>query len=371
MDKGENKPAGIKEIAAALGVSIGTVDRALHDRPGVNARTYARVHAMAKKIGYRPNLAARQLKRNRQLSIAVQMPREISYFFGPLLEGVHSAAAAFGPGLRLEVSTYPRLTEGEIPALRAAMKQPFDGYLITPGDPAAVEPLIAEIAAGGTPVFCVASDAPRTARTASYTVDAYTSGAIAAELLGRSLPEGGLVAAITGDLTTADHADKLRGFAAALATISPHLSLLPAVESHDDPREAYSRTLALLARRPRPVGLYITTANGSTILDAIEERRLLGKIQVVATDIFPRLLPVLENGQLLATIYQRPQTQAKAALEALVRLLLEGVQPPPITRFAPHIVLRSNLPLFVDHVASLRAKPRSTREQRSVLMLEE
>ncbi len=356
MDSNEHKPAGIKDIAAALGVSIGTVDRALHNRAGVNPGTHARVHKMAEKLGYRPNLAARQLKLNRQLRIAVHMPREISFFFRPLLDGIRSAAASFGPGLQLEVATYPRLNHGDVALLRSAMRQKFDGFLITPGDPSTVQPLIAEIAAKGTPVVCVASDAPRSARLASFTVDAYTSGAIAAELLGRALPAGGSVAAITGELSTLDHADKLRGFAAGLATIAPQLSLLPAVESHEDPKQAYSRTVALLARRPRPAGLYVTTANSVTIFKALQEHRLLGKIQVVATDLFPQLVPIMENGHLLATIFQRPQTQARAALQALAQYLLEGVQPPAVTRFAPHIVLRSNLPLFLDHIASLEAQ---------------
>ena len=35
----EVKSAGIKEIAAAVGVSIGTVDRALHSRPGISEAT--------------------------------------------------------------------------------------------------------------------------------------------------------------------------------------------------------------------------------------------------------------------------------------------------------------------------------------------
>ena len=52
------KTGGIKEIARALGISIGTVDRVLHNRPGVSLKTKARVLDMAEQIGYKPNLAA-------------------------------------------------------------------------------------------------------------------------------------------------------------------------------------------------------------------------------------------------------------------------------------------------------------------------
>ena len=66
--------AGIKDIAKALKVSIGTVDRALHGRPGVSAKTKARVLQMAKRLGYKPNLAAQALKLNRRVSIGVVLP---------------------------------------------------------------------------------------------------------------------------------------------------------------------------------------------------------------------------------------------------------------------------------------------------------
>ena len=77
------KIAGIREIAEALGTSIGTVDRALHDRPGVSPKTKAHVLRMADQLGYKPNIAARSLKLNRKLRIAAVLPREIAAFFGP------------------------------------------------------------------------------------------------------------------------------------------------------------------------------------------------------------------------------------------------------------------------------------------------
>lgn len=44
-------PVGIKDIARALGVSTGTVDRALHAKRGVNPMTRARVLNMAESLG--------------------------------------------------------------------------------------------------------------------------------------------------------------------------------------------------------------------------------------------------------------------------------------------------------------------------------
>jgi LacI family transcriptional regulator len=123
----------------------------------------------------------------------------------------------------------------------------------------------------------VASDAPRSERLASVAVDSHASGAIAAELFSCSIHKSGHLATITGDLTTVDHAEKLRGFAANLAVFAPHLSLLPAIESHEKPNLAYRQAITLLSREPYPLGIYISTANSIPVLRAVEEKNLLGR----------------------------------------------------------------------------------------------
>ena len=54
--------ATIKMIAERAGVSIGTVDRVLHDRPYVKAEVRERVLAVMAELDYRPNRMARDRK---------------------------------------------------------------------------------------------------------------------------------------------------------------------------------------------------------------------------------------------------------------------------------------------------------------------
>jgi LacI family transcriptional regulator len=109
------KSAGIKDIARALGISIGTVDRVLHNRTGVSLKTKARVLEMAEKLGYKPNLAAQALKLNRTIEIAVILPKQISHFFDPLRAGIRSAAeATVGMHIQVTFHEYPRLGHGDV-----------------------------------------------------------------------------------------------------------------------------------------------------------------------------------------------------------------------------------------------------------------
>jgi len=350
------KPPSIKDIAKALNISIGTVDRALHGRSDISAATRERVLQKAAQLGYEPNFAARALKLNRRIRIGVYFPREIASFFDSLRAGVRAAAAgSMTVHVELVFRDFPRLDQGDVELLTADSEQNFDGILIAPGNPTRIETALRQLVQRGTAVICVATDAPRSTRLAAVTADAHTSGAIAAELFSRTIHKTGSLATITGDLRTLDHAEKLRGFAANLAVHAPHLSLLPAFESHEQPEVASKQAVALLAKKPYPLGLYISTANSMPILKALDERDMLSKIQVIATDLFPELVPYIESGKILATLYQRPYTQGKRALELLLNYILSGVNPPPLIRLAPHIILRSNVFLFTNYLVDSAA----------------
>ncbi|TGN62363.1 LacI family DNA-binding transcriptional regulator [Paracoccus liaowanqingii] len=63
----------IKDLAQHLGLSIGTVSRALNGKPDVNAQTRARVLGAASQLGYRPNASGRSLRRGSTQTVAFVM----------------------------------------------------------------------------------------------------------------------------------------------------------------------------------------------------------------------------------------------------------------------------------------------------------
>ena len=343
-------PVGIKDIARALGISTGTVDRALHGKPDVSPATRARVLGMAEALGYRPNLAARYLKSRKQLRISVQLPQEIALFWDSLREGIREAAAPFAPALHVDFRTYPSLGQGDIPLLEEALVDGTNGLIIAPGNPAALKPHLGNAARRKIPVVCVVTDAPDSQRLTSVSADPFTVGAVAGELLARFLPTGGQVAFFTGWLATQDHADKLRGFESSLGSMGPKITLGPVVEAHDDEREGHRRALDVLRAHPNLKGIYISTVNSLPVLRAAEEEGRLSGLTVVTTDLFPELVSWIRAGKVVATVYQRPVSQGRLALQALYQFLLNGTRPVSRLRVVPHLVMRSNLDLFLERL---------------------
>ena len=345
------KPAGIREMAEALGVSIGTVDRALHDRPGISPVTRSLVLELAEKLGYRPNLAARLLSSRKQHRIAVLFPSEIAAFWDLVRDGVLDFAGTLRQtGVEVVYRPHGGLHEGDADVAQA-LREDFQGLVLAPGRPEVAAPLIAEAARRGLPVVCVNTDAPGSERLCTVSVDSLASGGLAAELMGRFLGGRGTVVVVTGFESTIDHAEKVEGFQRVLFETSPGIEIAAVVEGHDVEDEAYQKCLDTFAETPDLSGVYVTTANAPPVLRALQDRGL-ARVTVITTDLFAELVPHIQAGRIAATIDQRPWIQGQIAFRTMYRYLLEGVRPPSFVRLAPHVVMRSNLSLSLARMAA-------------------
>jgi ABC-type sugar transport system substrate-binding protein len=90
--------------------------------------------------------------------------------------------------------------------------------------------------------------------------------------------------------------------------------------------------------------------NSLPVLRAAEHEGRLSGLTVVTTDLFPDLVEWIRAGKVAATVYQRPVSQGRLALQALYQFLLNGTRPPSRLRVVPHLVMRSNLDLFLERL---------------------
>src|SRR5437870_2507680 len=108
------KRTGIHKIAELTMVSIGTVDRALHGRPGISEATRNKVLQIARKLNYTPHPAARMLSGGANIRIGVCIPEEIHIFYDQMRAGIFDEARrANGFGIEILYSPVPTLGEGE------------------------------------------------------------------------------------------------------------------------------------------------------------------------------------------------------------------------------------------------------------------
>ena len=76
------------QLARLCGVSQGTVDRALHARPGINATTREKIFKMAERHGYKPHPAAQELLGGKRRMVGALAPAQGSVFFMDLINAI-------------------------------------------------------------------------------------------------------------------------------------------------------------------------------------------------------------------------------------------------------------------------------------------
>lgn len=114
---------GLKDVAAAAGVSVKTVSNVLNDRPHISAATRQRVQEAVQRLDYRPNPAARMLKEGRTGIIALAVPDVELPYFAELASAVHRAAEQVGYTVLLDQ------TAGD-PDQEMLVAKGFRGHLI-------------------------------------------------------------------------------------------------------------------------------------------------------------------------------------------------------------------------------------------------
>ncbi|TDE32490.1 LacI family DNA-binding transcriptional regulator [Actinomadura sp. 6K520] len=84
----------IRDVAHASGVHVSTVSRTFSAPHMVNAETRTRVLAVAERLGYRPNRAARSLTTGRTNNLGLIVADLANPFFPPLIKAAQAAARA-------------------------------------------------------------------------------------------------------------------------------------------------------------------------------------------------------------------------------------------------------------------------------------
>jgi LacI family transcriptional regulator len=341
------KRIGVHEIARLANVSIGTVDRALHNRPGVSEATCAKVLRIAEQLGYSPDPAARALAVGRsQFRIGVCIPEEIHFFYDQMRDGIseETRRAAY-LGVEAVYRPVPKLGEGERQQLSKLLAEDIRGLIVVPGNPRVVTPLIDKAEANGIRTICINSDATQSRRSTVVCANPELQGRLAAELLSKFTQNRADVAIITGMLHTEEHRQKVEGFKARFSQSSLAGSIR-VVEAHESEVESYGKTRELLNQGTKLRGIYVTTVNCLPVCRAVSEHRQPHEVELITTDIFPQMVPYFEQGIIGASIYQDPYQLGRNAVRILVDHLVDKVPIRDPNYLNPGIVLQSNLNQF-------------------------
>lgn len=252
-------------------------------------------------------------------------------FFQNMLEGAEAHAAQRGDyELRAVGMQNETDFESQINAVENFITQGVDAIVVAPADSKAmVRPLKRAMEAGIVVVnFDVALDEDakkqQGVELAFVGPDNRGGAKLAGDALGAALGEGGKVVIIEGN-PGADNANQRRlGFEDSVAEYK--LDLLDSRTAHWETEEANQVLATMLTANPDIQG--VMAANDSMAIGVIKALEAAGRtdVKVVGFDAIPAVIPMIDDGRLLATVDQFGKEMAANSIDLALEVIKGGPQ---------------------------------------------
>ncbi|MFH8570355.1 LacI family DNA-binding transcriptional regulator [Streptomyces sp. NPDC017993] len=259
---------GIKDVARAAGVSVGTVSNVINRPEAVASGTRERVLSAIDRLGYVRSESARQLRAGHSRIMGLLVLDMGNPFFVDVARGAERAARAAGLGVMVCTSAQSPTEEAEYLSLFA--EQRVRGVLLTPAD--ATGRNIAAFRRHNIPFVLLDRVAEGTSEC-SVSVDDVTGGALAVRHLVTAGHRG--IAYVSGPSTLQQVKDRRTGALQALAEAGlPAESLRELPSKRLDVAAGRDAGARLLGLTERPTAVFC--ANDLLALGVLQEMYAAG-----------------------------------------------------------------------------------------------
>ncbi|WP_437651382.1 substrate-binding domain-containing protein [Sorangium sp. So ce362] len=211
--------------------------------------------------------------------------------------------------------------------LDEAIRRRVSGILIAPSNPENAEEAFRQAAEVAIPVVVIDTPPIPGSRAPLYIgTDNVASGRLAAEVMKRLLPGGGVVAALGAVELALGVRERVEGFCAAAR--GSNLTVLPTLACDWDLEAGTRLATAALEARPDVAGAFGAAAdNGPSWGLSARALGRAGDLKVVGFDLMAGTVALLRQGAIHATIVQREHDMGFRAVEVIHRMVTQGLEP--------------------------------------------
>jgi LacI family transcriptional regulator len=329
-------PVTLQEIAAITGFCRATVDKVVHNRPGVREKTRRRILQVMADLEYRPNIAGRALKMQKQkLTLAAVLLRTDS--FASIVEGIKEQLEnyeSFGLAIDIQGVDFPD-TEGQLKILRECAERDIVGLVLTPLNDDRIAAAVNRLAEKHIPVITVNNDLPGSARSCFVGQNLRQAGRAAARLVAKFIAGRGSVAVFVGSPDVLWDRLRLEGFAELLRDAYPGIVIAKIINTGNDPVRTYQETVKLLRERPDINAIYSATGRAQEVGRAVSALGFAGTIRIVCFDLYDSVRDLVRGGVIDCAIGQDLRRQGALPVQLFFRHLYCNEQLPRGELFTP------------------------------------
>jgi LacI family transcriptional regulator len=328
--KEDKELVGVKEIARRAKVSIGTVDRVLHNRTGVSQKTRDKVLAIVEELEYQPNILARRLASKKLLTIAVLIPSasaETQYWKAPL-NGILEAGVEVKPyGIKIEQYFFDQNDKTTFVKQSAAiLANRADAVLLAPMFMKESETFADNCKKLGIPYVFINSDIPSHNSLCYIGPDLFHSGSLGAHLMSYLIAAGDqvLIVNISKEMDSLHHLlRKEEGFRAYFKKHQLHNQILKK-DIRTTSYPAVKKELAAALDKHPVKAIFVSNSRVSSVARYLKESGRKD-IKLIGYDFLEDNISYLKDGYIEFLISQKPKEQGYRGIMALYNHLVHAV----------------------------------------------
>lgn len=329
MKKAETELTGVKEIARRANVSIGTVDRVIHNRKGVSENTRQKINSIIEELNFQPNKMASLLASRKILNLAVLIPavsNETDYWLYPL-NGIKQAAAEIKQfGVTVKYYFYDLDSKASFhSSAEELLRDEPHGILIAPSFVEESISLAKKIHELGLPLAFINSDLPNQENLTYIGPELYQSGKLAAQLISFIIqPQDNILAVnIATDLENNHHLlRKEQGFKKFFEEAKKPNQVI-SLNINETKLAAVEKSLLSFLSADSGIKAIFVTNSRVNIIAKILEKHNRKDILLIGYDFLKKNISYLESGQITFLICQRPKEQGYLGILALYKHLFK------------------------------------------------
>lgn len=322
----------IKEIAQIAGVHRSTVDKVLHNRPGVSDEVRKKVQLIIDEFQYRPNQNGCALqKQNRLFRIGIILVDvdALSY----LQTGIDRGLMEFD-SFRIEPELHiVKFSDAESMAkhIDSMVARSVDGIIINPINAESVRKAAQRAVDKGIPLVTTNSDLENVPRLCYVGQDGRKASRVAGRLMGEFVGGHGKIAVITSAIASEsnNYYVKIREteFIDYILARYPAIQIVACLENMEDPKITLLETMKLIQQEPNLRGIYITCGGVAEVGQAVKLSGKAGKLKVLGYETYPQIIEMIKSDCVTCTIDSDIEQQGRKPVQILMNYLLYGMVP--------------------------------------------
>lgn len=349
------KQVKVKDIAEMAGVSAGTVDRVLHKRGNVSAKSREAVERVLAEVGYKYNIHTSAISYRKKIRFVITIPEtEEGEYWGAIRNGLNHALEEFSDiETECRFLLYDQFNVDSCSSAFAQVQecQP-DAVIIGPTYIDETINLCSYLDNAGIPYIFIDSNIEGTFPLATFSCNQTACGELAAKLISMSLDPDSSIAIFSAERTgrrlAHNSIERRKGFESFMKANGLLGRLKKANYSISNSEENRKHMLKFLQSNPDIKGIAVLNSRGYIIADLLKE---CGRndISVLSFDLTDRNTRCLRDGNISVLLCQRPEQQGFNAIKTMINhLLYKNIEEGMVHVMPIDIIFKENFPYYSE-----------------------